>query len=115
MDEGLLGVTLMGAETSPGGRRRALTTWTTPEFLVDSDGEIPLGVDGEALTMPTPVTFRIRPAALRVRIAPRHPGASPAAAQPTGLIDGLRRIVLIAFGTDPAELTAGPAARRSEP
>ena len=109
MDAGLLGVTLMGAPTSPGGHRRALTSWTTPEFVVESDGDAPLGVDGEALTMPTPLTFGIRPAALRVRIAPQHPGASPSAAQPTGLMDGLRRIVLIARGTNPAELTAtGP-------
>ena len=54
--------------------------------------------------MPTPLTLRIRPGALRVRIAPKHPGASPAYAQPTGLRDAIRRLVRIAGGADPAGL-----------
>ena len=53
--------------------------------------------------LPTPLVFRIRPGVLRVRIAPHHPGASPSAAQPSGLRDALRRLVRIAGGADPAD------------
>ena len=102
-DAGQLGVAVIGAPTAS-GHRQPLQQWATPEFVIESDGEVPLGVDGEALTMPTPLTLRIRPGALRVRIAPQHPGASPAYAQPTGLPDAMRRLVRIAGGADPAEL-----------
>jgi len=37
------------------------------------------GVDGEAVDLSPPLRFAIRPAALRVRICSRHPGASPSA------------------------------------
>jgi hypothetical protein len=57
-----------------------------------------VGVDGEAITMPTPLVFRIRPGALRVRIAPQHPGASPSANDPTGVLDGLGKLLRIAAG-----------------
>jgi diacylglycerol kinase family enzyme len=103
MDAGTLGVAVMGAP-SPSGHRQPLQQWATPEFTIESDGEIPLGVDGEALTMASPVTLRIRPGALRVRIAPQHPGASPAYAQPTGFRDAIRRLLRIAGGADPAGL-----------
>jgi diacylglycerol kinase family enzyme len=107
MDAGQLGVAVMGAATGPdGGRRRALLEWATPEFVIDSDGEVPVGVDGEALVMPTPLVLRTRPGALRVRIAPQHPGASPSAAAPTGLRDAVRRLLRIAGGADPATLGA---------
>jgi diacylglycerol kinase family enzyme len=103
MDGGELGVAVMGAPT-PSGSRLPLQQWATPEFVIESDGEVPLGVDGEALTLPTPLTLRIRPNALRVRIAPQHPGASPAYAQPTGFRDLMRRLVHVAGGADPAGL-----------
>jgi len=37
------------------------------------------GLDGEAIELQPPLRFRIRPAALRVRISHHHPGVSPAA------------------------------------
>ena len=40
------------------------------------------GIDGEATHLDPPLRFRIRPGALRVRIAPQHPGASPSALEP---------------------------------
>lgn len=107
LDAGRLGVAVVGAVSADDGRRRAVSEWQTDAFTVESDGDIALGVDGEALSMPSPVTFRIRPAALRVRIAPQHPGASPSAAQPTGVLDALRRLPRIAAGADP--LALGPA------
>ena len=39
--------------------------------------QIPVGVDGEALTMPVPVVCTIRPGALRVRVPRGRPGATP--------------------------------------
>jgi hypothetical protein len=104
MDAGTLGVSVMGAPSADGHRTR-LQQWATPEFVIDSDGHVPLGVDGEALTMPTPLTLRVRPGALRVRVAAQHPGASPSYAQPTGLRDALGRLLRIARGADPAGLT----------
>jgi diacylglycerol kinase family enzyme len=103
MDAGVLGVAVMGAP-SPDGRPQRLQQWATPEFVIESDGDVPLGVDGEALMMPTPLTMRTRPAALRVRIAPQHPGASPSYAQPTGVREAIGGLVRIAAGTDPAKL-----------
>ncbi len=106
MDAGQLGVTVAGRGAAAGEHRHLVTEWATPEFVIDSDGDVPVGVDGEALMMPTPLVFRVRPGVLRVRIAPQHPGASPAAALPTGLADAARRLVRIAGGADPATLFA---------
>lgn len=56
--------------------------WTTPTFVVASDGPVEAGVDGEALLLDPPVEFRIQPGALRVRIPRDAPGYSPAALAP---------------------------------
>jgi diacylglycerol kinase family enzyme len=40
------------------------------------------GVDGEAVDLSPPLRFVIRPAALRVRISPRHPLVSPSGLLP---------------------------------
>jgi hypothetical protein len=55
--------------------------WSTTEFVVDSDGPVRVGIDGEAVEVPSPVVFRVRPGALRVRIPRTAPGQSPAAAR----------------------------------
>lgn len=103
MDAGVLGVTVIGAAVPGASHRSIKSEWPATEFVVDAAGQVPVGVDGEALLMPGPLAFRIRPGALRVRIAPHHPGASPSAAQPTGLRDGVRRLLRIAGGADPAD------------
>ena len=59
------------------------------------------GIDGEATRLEPPLRFRIHPAALRVRIARAHPGASPSAMQPEGLWDGVRALAGLAVGRDP--------------
>jgi hypothetical protein len=56
------------------------------------------GIDGEAARLDPPPRFRIRPGALRVRIARAHPGASPSAAMPEGAWEGARTLARIAFG-----------------
>ncbi|HZE07008.1 MAG TPA: diacylglycerol kinase family protein, partial [Solirubrobacteraceae bacterium] len=86
LDTGRLGVTVLVPMTS--GRdgsvshRLAMHQWTVREFEVEADGLVPVGLDGEALELAPPLRFRIRPGALRVRIAPQHPGASPSALEP---------------------------------
>jgi hypothetical protein len=52
-----------------------LTVLTAREVVVDADRpEIEVGVDGEALVLPTPVRCRIEPGALRVRVPRNRPG-----------------------------------------
>jgi diacylglycerol kinase family enzyme len=107
IDDGLLGVAVFSGprrRNAAGSSGPAWRHWGAETFDVDSPGPIPIGVDGEALVMEPPLHFIIRPGVLRVRIAPQHPGASPSAAQPEGLVDGARSLVRIARGADPLEL-----------
>ena len=54
---------------------------TAKEVTVTADTpRIPVGVDGEALSLPTPVVCSIRPGALRVRVPRNRPGRHPAGA-----------------------------------
>ena len=55
--------------------RRGLALLTAGEVVVDADGpEIPVGVDGEAIVLPTPVRCTALPKALRVRVPRNRPG-----------------------------------------
>ena len=104
MDAGRLGVAVVPARGKDGPGHPAgslLQQWSTAEFEVASAKPIPVGVDGEAMALDPPVHFRIRPRALRVRISPRHPGASPSAMQPDHAGDGLRALTAIAAGRLP--------------
>ena len=76
--------------------RSPLTQWVTREFEVGSGGPIPSGIDGEAVVLDAPVRFVTRPGALRVRIAPQHPGASPAAGLPESGSAGVRALAHVA-------------------
>jgi diacylglycerol kinase family enzyme len=94
IDDGRLGLAVL--ESPRAGYRPRLRQWDAPSFEVESDGPVPAGVDGEALMMDPPLRFTIRPGALRVRIAPHHPGASPAAALPDNFVDAIRQLIRIA-------------------
>jgi diacylglycerol kinase family enzyme len=111
VDQGLLGITVLdppsSASSGPGGRL-PWRQWAVPEFRVDADGPVPAGIDGEAAVLDPPVLFRVHPAALRVRIARHHPGASPSAVEPVGAGAALAALVRIAAGQDPCRLTAAP-------
>jgi diacylglycerol kinase family enzyme len=102
IDDGLLGITVAGAPSGDGdgGRlvQRPLREWSAPEFEIQAEGPVPAGIDGEALMLQAPLRFRIRPSVLRVRIAPQHPGASPSAAIPEGIGDGIRTLLARAAG-----------------
>lgn len=102
IDDGVLGIAVLEASGGGGGgregRRRLWRQWSAPSFEVGSTAPVPAGVDGEALMLEPPLRFTVHPGALRVRLAPHHPGASPSAALPTGVWDGLRAMLRIAAG-----------------
>jgi diacylglycerol kinase family enzyme len=86
LDQGVLGV--VGVKVETGAQAAALlsrrlgsrfiTIATASEVVIDSpEPEIPVGIDGEAVLLPTPVRCRIRPHALRVRVPADRPGAPP--------------------------------------
>lgn len=50
--------------------------WTAESFTVQADERVASGIDGEAVGLEAPLSFRIRPQALRVRIARSHPGGA---------------------------------------
>ena len=81
---GVVGVRVDSAQQAVGllrGRRArglSLLTATNVEITADAP-QVPVGIDGEAVTMPTPVLCAVRPAALRVRVPRNRPGASPQA------------------------------------
>src|SRR6185312_14782075 len=56
-------------------RSRSVTMLTAREVVIDADQpQIPVGIDGESVLMPTPVHCTIRPLALRVRVPRNRPG-----------------------------------------
>ena len=95
IDDGLLGITAVAEPTGRGERgrspQRPLRAWSAPTFEVDADRPIAAGIDGEALMLDAPLRFAIRPGVLRVRVARKHPGASPSAIAPDGPWDGVAR------------------------
>ncbi|OOL33192.1 diacylglycerol kinase [Rhodococcus rhodochrous] len=82
LDRGVLGVvaiSVAGAGQAVGLLRRAhsrgLVQRAATEVVVDAEvPEIPVGVDGEALMLPTPVRCTVEPQALRVRVPRHRPG-----------------------------------------
>jgi diacylglycerol kinase family enzyme len=85
LDRGVLGV--VGVTVSSAGqavrllrgrRSGGLALLTATEITVTADvPRIPVGIDGEAVAMPVPVTCTIRPGALRVRVPRNRPGTTP--------------------------------------
>jgi diacylglycerol kinase family enzyme len=102
VDQGVLGITVVDPPLAgESRRRRPVRQWTVRDFSVGSRRPVPAGVDGEATVLDAPVTFSIRPGALRVRVAARHPGASPSAIEPVGAGPALHQLLRIAAGRDP--------------
>jgi diacylglycerol kinase family enzyme len=85
LDTGTLGfiaVTVDSARQAVGlvrrGQGRGLTFGATREVIVDADApEVPVGIDGETVMMPTPVRCAIRPLVLRVLVPKDRPGVPP--------------------------------------
>ena len=102
IDDGLLGIIVVGAPSARGqsgsSLQRPLREWSAPTFEIDADQPVPAGIDGEALVLDAPLHFRIRPGVLWVHIARKHPGASPSATAPEGIRAGLVELARIGFG-----------------
>src|SRR3954452_5413467 len=86
IDTGLLGVVVVTVTSAAqavsllgGERGRGLQRSTAHEVVVEADAaQIPVGVDGEALLLDTPVRCTVRPGALRVRLPRDRPGTAVA-------------------------------------
>ena len=106
MDEGKLGITVIGTdENGAGGQSGHLgwRQWNAPTFELEAAGSVPAGIDGEAVVLESPLRFVSRPQALRVRIAPSHPGASPSAFEPDSAWESIATLARMAFvGEAPA-------------
>jgi diacylglycerol kinase family enzyme len=105
LDTGELGITVLAPITQDRGsisRKLRMQQWTVPEFEVDSGDPVAAGIDGEAVMLDAPIRFRIRPHALRVRIAPHHPGVSPSALAPDRPHEMFATLVRLAFRGAPA-------------
>src|SRR6516165_464603 len=104
LDAGTLGVVavtvnsaLQAATLLRGARGQGLTTLTAEEVVVDAEAtEIPVGIDGETVTMPTPVRCTIRPKVLRVRVPKDRPGVLP----PRAALDWPELVKLASFRSE---------------
>ncbi len=96
LDTGQLGITVIGSRGADGKTTERVLEWAAASFEVGSGATVAAGIDGEAVSLDPPLRFRTRPAALRVRIAPQHPGASPSAGMPAGAWDAVREIARVA-------------------
>ncbi|MET7984983.1 MULTISPECIES: diacylglycerol kinase family protein [unclassified Streptomyces] len=82
LDSGLLGV--LGVKVDSAVEAAALllspaphglSVLTAREVVVTADGgELEVGIDGEAMLLPTPVRCRVEPGVLRVRVPKKRPG-----------------------------------------
>ena len=82
LDSGQLGIVVIDAPgDSPPvpGRAWSALRLEVNALEVNVPAPVHAGIDGEAMDLDPPLWFASRPASLRVRISPRHPGASPSA------------------------------------
>jgi diacylglycerol kinase family enzyme len=108
LDSGVLGVAVLASvgHGANGSRRRrlAMRQWATPAFEIEADGPVAAGIDGEATVLDPPLRFTIRPGALRVRVAPGHPGASPSALEPDKPSQLLQTLARFAWSGGPPDV-----------
>ncbi len=108
LDAGVLGIVDFHPPAPGSGEQARWRELSASELEIEVEGPVPLGVDGESVTLQPPLRFRIRPQALRVRIAHDHPGASPSSEVPGDPLSALKELLGIALrGTE------GPSSRRS--
>ena len=109
LDGGVLGVVGVTVRTAGqavdllrGSRAAGVSVLTTKQIEITADAaEIPVGVDGEAVTMSTPVTCTVSPGALRVWVPRDRPGI-PAPKPP---VNWARLRQLAGGRRQPAEVT----------
>jgi diacylglycerol kinase family enzyme len=105
LDMQTLGITVLAPITArangPVTRKLTMQQWTAPSFEIDAEGPVAAGIDGEAMKLDPPLRFRTRPGALRVRIAPHHPGASPSALEPDTAWKTVEALAMLALHGSP--------------
>ncbi len=109
LDRGLLGVVgvkvrnaRQAADLLRGKKAVGVKVLTTTKIEISADAaQIPVGIDGESVSMSTPVTCTISPSALRVWVPRDRPGV-PA---PKPAVNWARLRSLAAFHRDRAEVT----------
>ena len=82
LDGGILGVVSVSVSSAAqavgllrGANATGLSVLTTRQIEITADApQIPVGIDGEAVRLPTPVQCAIRPGALRVWVPRQRPG-----------------------------------------
>jgi diacylglycerol kinase family enzyme/membrane-associated phospholipid phosphatase len=85
LDGGVLGVISVRVDTARQAvgllhhaSARGLQRWVASTVTVSADADsIPVGIDGEAVRMPSPVHCSVRPGVLRVRLPRDRPGVRP--------------------------------------
>ena len=116
IDDGLLGVTVVGSPTGAGAdggsSQRPWREWSSPSFDVEAEHPLPAGIDGETVVLEPPLHFHIKPGVLRVRVARQHPGASPSAMVPEGMWAGVATLARIAVGRDQTPAAPGKGRKR---
>ena len=119
LDQGVLGVVgvkIHNAAQAAGllrktQRSRNVTMLTAREVVIDADQpQIPVGIDGESVLMPTPVRCTIQPLSLRVRVPRDRPGVP--APQPSIDWAQLRHQALTFTRTRPGPPSGPPPAAR---
>jgi len=89
LDRGILGVVGVNVDSAHqavgllrGANATGLKVLTTRQIEITADApQIPVGIDGEAVRLPTPVQCTIRPGALRVWVPRHRPGVPQPKAQ----------------------------------
>jgi diacylglycerol kinase family enzyme len=114
LDGGRLGIVVLAQPPGRGPEHLSWQQWEAEAFEVDADGPVASGIDGEALVLEPPLRFRARPGALRVRLAPQHPGASPSAGLPDNLVAAVGRLIRIVLTGQPSnQRSSGPSGQPS--
>jgi len=113
---GVVGINVASARQAAslvrGSHSAGLTLLEGPEVVVDGDApQIPVGVDGEAMLLPTPVRCTIRRAALRVRVPRDRPGVPT----PKAHVDWPRLWRLAVHGSLPEPPVVKPVSRPATP
>jgi diacylglycerol kinase family enzyme len=114
IDAGVLGVLAVSVSSAAdaarlmrGRRSRVLTFGTAQTVTVEADtAAIPVGIDGEAILMQTPVRCAIRSGVLRVRVPRHRPGVR--ASKPALDWTALRQLAGTGNGTAKAVGTGSP-------
>jgi diacylglycerol kinase family enzyme len=104
LDRERLGIAVVGPQSDSGDRDRTRAPswrqWTDRTFEIEAGASVPAGIDGEATMLDPPLRFRVHPHALRARIAPSHPGASPSALEPDSEWQTIEALARFAFGRE---------------